>query len=142
MEKENINESNGTIDIDSIVATLESKRSQFNAAIDTAIASLRVVWTADPNSLALQNQPIAKAHSQEITIHSATFHNMSVVDAAIKYLRMAKKEKTFEEIFESITKGGVDATAQSARTLMNRRAREKIDLVKFGRGKFGLKEWS
>ena len=135
---------NVTVDFDAVVAALEAKRAQFNAAIDTAISSLKLICNTDPASVS--GTVTSSSHTSikpnpNPVIHSATFHNLSVVDAAIKYLRMCGTQKSFADVFDAITKGGVEAAESSAKSLLNRRAKLKIDLVKYGRGMFGLKEW-
>ncbi len=130
---------NDGLNMKAVIEGLEAKRANFNSHIDSAIASLKALSGIDTGMPNIAKKPDGEPH--DVVIHSDTFFDHSVVDAAIKYLGMVRKKQTTKEVLDAIRKGGVKTTDGSAQTLLNSRSRQKKDLVRVGRGELGLKEW-
>jgi hypothetical protein len=73
------------------------------------------------------------------------FFRMSIADAARKYLAMVKKKQTIQQIADSLEQGGITHTSKrfygTVLTTLRRQEKQVGDIVKVGRGIWGLAEW-
>ena len=75
-------------------------------------------------------------------IQPDTFYGMSIAEAAKKYLGMSgKKTQTTDAITDALNRGGVSASRDSVGTILVRVANQDGDIVRVGRGLWGLFEW-
>jgi hypothetical protein len=71
-----------------------------------------------------------------------TFYGMSIAEAAKKYLAMSgRKPQTTDSITDALGRGGLSATRDSVGTILVRVANQEGDIVRVGRGLWGLFEW-
>jgi hypothetical protein len=67
---------------------------------------------------------------------------MSIAESAKKYLGMSgKKPQTTDAITDALNRGGVIASRDSVGTILVRVANQDGDIVRVGRGLWGLLEW-
>lgn len=130
--------------LDATISALEAKRGQINHAIDNAIASLKMVAAFDSSSLSKElpkgsTMPLSRDRIEQLD--TDTFFNMTFIEATVKYLKMIGSKQSSEQIIKALTSGGVEIGEESAKTLLRKRAKQKRDIVKVGRGLWGLKEW-
>lgn len=73
------------------------------------------------------------------------FFRMSIADAARKYLAMVKKKQTIQQIADALEAGGLTHTSRrfygTVLTTLRRQEKQVGDIVKVGRGIWGLAEW-
>ena len=118
-----------------VLADLRAKRDQFDQAI-TVIEAIRSGGSA-PSS-----QPASPAGIVET---AGMFLGMSIVDATKKLLAMRKRTMGNVEIARELASGGLVLTSKepvnTIGSVITRRFNEVGDIVKVGRGIWGLKEW-
>lgn len=134
------NENNSTVDYGSVLADLKAKRDQLN----TAIAAIEQLQGLAP-SVAVVG--VGGVGSQvEDALRDDSFFQMSIPDAARKFLAMKKKPMSTPEIANALKAGGVttlkpDSFANTVGSVLNRSDKNDAGIVKVGRGKWGLAEW-
>jgi hypothetical protein len=75
-------------------------------------------------------------------VQADTFYGMSIAEAAKKYLNMSgKKPQTTDLITDALGRGGLNATRDSVGTILVRVANQDGDIVRVGRGLWGLFDW-
>ena len=126
-------------EIENMIEKLETKKSQYNLAIDTAIASLRAIAGIGSDIPTIGQTKPSKSHA--LTIASDTFYGLTFIKAVIKCLKMCGTKQQTETILQNVRKGGIKITDKSGEALLRREARKKKDLVRVGRGEWGLKEF-
>lgn len=104
--------------ITNLVATLRDLENQ-KEGIDRAIASLK----------ALGNGNLAPRPHQ------------TVVGGVLAHLKKVGAPQTNSQLREALQEMGVVATPPSIQTIISKRGRMKKDLMKMGRGVWGLKGW-
>jgi len=129
------------IDYAGVLASLEAKRAQ----IDAAIAAIREVAGMVPESPRAAQQQLGLSDSRP-AVAERGYEGMSVVAAAEAYLRVAAKPQTAPEIARALKRGGVTSSAQTtfSATVYNRlhkAAQRGTKIIKIGKA-FGLPEWS
>jgi hypothetical protein len=120
--------------IDAAIADLEAWREQISVAIET----LRHFGA---KGLALPSTPPNAGRIVNGDIPGDAFFQMTVPDAAEKYLRLAKATKEIPDIAEALLKGGLKSSSKNfsdmTRTVISRDDR----FVKVPKGGWGLAEW-
>jgi hypothetical protein len=123
-----------TSHIESTIADLRAWRDQ----IDAAILTLEH-FSAKGASLPSSAPPGAPRANGEVT--NDAFFQMTVPDAAEKYLRIMKATKEIPEIAEALLRGGLKSSSKNfsdmARTVLSRDER----FVRVPSGGWGLSEW-
>lgn len=134
---------NGTVDYVAVLADLEAKRSQIDAAI--AGISVMLGQAAPPASIGAQG---AAGNSGGATaeIQPDSFFSLSIPDAAKKYLGMRKRTATTPEIVEALRRGGQQNAGSenysiTVGTVLNRAYTNGTGIVRVSRGTWGLAEW-
>src|SRR5882762_6644315 len=108
---------NGTLN--GTIADLEVKRHK----LDVAIAALKALGGA----------------VDRLGFKKKSRTGPTIIGAVLAHLKKARGPQTSEQLRYAITKAGVQATESSIQTLLSRRARLRKDLLRLGRGKWGLK---
>jgi hypothetical protein len=127
-----------------VIADLRSKRDQ----IDKTIAMLEAVRSGAPVA-ASASVPVGRGVThfggEAIVETAGAFLGMSIVDASKKLLAMRKRTMGNPEIARELQAGGlVLSSAEPANVIgsvLTRRFQQVGDVVKVGRGIWGLKEW-
>jgi len=121
--------------ITSAIADLRAWRDQIDNAIQT-LEHFNAKGLALPSS-----GPPGVARSHHGDIPGDAFFQMTVPDAAEKYLKLVKATKEIPEIAEALLKGGLKSSSKNftdmTRTVMSRDER----FVKVPSGDWGLTEW-
>ena len=120
------------------IAALESRREQVNAEIDADIAKLREIGDRLAGVALSMGTPL----NVPAKVEKDTFFNMTLPDAARKFLMMCgKKTQTTNAIIEALEKGGLKkSTYASLYTSLSRRENNVGDIINVN-GDWGLPEW-
>lgn len=125
---------------DAVLADLRAKRDQ----IDQTIALLEAMRTGTP----VTQQPLdfsADVPPNGVVETAGMFLGMSIVDAAKKLLAMRKRTMGNAEILSELQAGGLVLTGADplnvVGSVLTRRFNNVGDVVRVGRGIWGLKEW-
>lgn len=133
-------ESRGFDPYDVVIADLKAKRDQ----IDKIIQSLEAVRGGVPTGAASTQVPGDPGASQT-SLATGSLLGMSIADAAKQVLRNKHKPLSNPEIVAEFKAGGFILGSKdpvnTVGAVLTRRANENGDIVKVGRGTFGLKEW-
>ncbi len=120
------------INYEAVLADLLERRSQIDAAI-TAIQNI----IKGSGAIANGSQRVTRLQD----VPSDAFFTMSISDAAVKYLGMAKSKQSTEEIMQALEQGGLPPMKyDSVYTLLRRRANQVGDVVRVG-DDWGLTAW-
>ncbi|HEX2762932.1 MAG TPA: winged helix-turn-helix domain-containing protein [Allosphingosinicella sp.] len=121
---------------EAVLADLCAKREQ----IDQAIALLKGLRAGGGPARAS-----AQPNDTGIVETAGMFLGMSIVDAAKKLLNIRKRTMGNPEIYKELSAGGLVLTGKDpvnvVGSVLTRRFNEVGDVVKVGRGIWGLKEW-
>jgi len=120
------------------IAALETRRAELVQQIDADIAALKEM--AERTGAVLN---LAGAISSiPAKIEKDTFFNMSIADAAVKYLRMMnKKPQPTNSVIDALEKGGLKRSAyQTVYSILSRRHDQVGDVVNVN-GDWALQEW-
>lgn len=121
------------IDYRAVLADLKAKR----VAIDQAIAVI------EPLAGELSTAPNPSSGSTGTSVQADSFVGLNITEAAAKYLRMAgRPAKTTEQVSEALRRGGMNVTQASVSSILRKNNRDSEgDVIKVGRGLWGLQEW-
>lgn len=124
-------------DYGAVLADLRSKREK----IDRAILALEALTGIE--GIAVFSLPAQSSASQPS--EGDDFLGMTIPEAAIKLLRRRRKQMTNSEILAGLQAGGMAMTSadplNTVGAVITRRSKDVGDIVKLGRGVWGLKEW-
>ena len=125
-------------DVEAAIAALEVQK----ASIDETIAALRRY-----QALGLQGGT-APAESRAVdpaNIPGDAFFGLSIGEAAKKYLGIVKRKQSIREIAEALDRGGLPHASGdfvgTVSTMLRRHATKDAELVRVGRGDWGLAGW-
>jgi hypothetical protein len=124
------------VNYEAVLADLRVKRASLDAAI-AAIEQLQTVGGMSSEATALPKT------IDPSSIPDDAFFGLSVVDAAKKYLTIVKRKQSVKEIADALDRGGLPHSSSNfvaTVATMLRRANDS-DLVKVGRGDWGLAGW-
>jgi hypothetical protein len=121
-----------TIDYNAVLADLEAKK----AGIEATIAGIRQMLSAG-------DQSVIAGKEQSTEVRFDSFFGMSMPDAIIKFLEMAKRPRSVSEITKALEDGGLKSTAKKlmmsvGSTLSRMKAAGDAVSVQ---GKWGLRRW-
>lgn len=127
-----------------VLADLVTKRD----AIDAMIANLRQIMSlGTPSSIAGTAGSVA-AVSKPIdpaSIRDDAFFGLSIAEAAKRYLEMVKRKQSVKDIADALERGGLPHTSNNfvntVGTMINRASMTDPELVRVGRGEWGLAGW-
>lgn len=77
----------------------------------------------------------------DVTLHADTFFGLSIVEAAKKYLRMARRAQHVTAIAAALEQGGLKKPTDNVLYGVLVRAAKGRDVIKVGKGMWGLSEW-
>jgi hypothetical protein len=134
-------ESMATDPYEVVLADLRAKKAQIEQAI-SAIEALR----GGANAAAGSGSPLPATPGSAADVDSpGAFLGMSIADAAKKLLAAKRQHLRNPEIAAAFKRGGLVLNSKDAvntiGSVLTRRANEVGDIVKVGRGTWGLKEW-
>lgn len=129
-------------DISVFLADLIAQRDRLNTAIE-ALQALNTGTTIITGTGSL-NASGASVGGNGYVIRSDEFFGMTVLDGAKKFLAMAKRPQNARAVTEALRKGGYLFASENpiatVASVLNR-ALEGTDIVRTGKGMFGLSEW-
>ena len=130
--------SNDQNPFESAIAALEARRVQVNQEIDADIAKLREIGERMSGVALTAAAPIGLPAK----IEKDTFYNMTLPEAARKFLQMGgKKPQTTNAIIEALAKGGLKRTTYASMyASLSRRENNVGDIINVN-GDWGLPEW-
>ena len=119
-----------------VLSDLKAKRDQLDQAI-LAIESVRGLSGTHHNGNATS--------TSESSGTEGDYLGMSIPEAAKKLLKSRRKQMNNTEILAALQAGGMAMTSKDPLNIIGavitRRSKETGDIVKVGRGTWGLKEW-
>jgi hypothetical protein len=123
------------------IAALEARRTLVNAEIDADIAKLREIAERSASAGVVLSARASIGMSAQV-IAKDTFYNMTLPEAAKKYLAMSnKKPQSTNAIIDVLAKGGLKRTTYgSMYASLSRRENNVGDIVNVN-GDWGLPEW-
>jgi len=123
---------------ESVIAALETRRAQVNAEIDADIAKLLEIGERISGVLALSSLATLSTPAK---IEKDTFYNMTLPDAARKFLSMNQKPQATNMIIDALEQGGLKRTTYASMyASLSRRENNVGDIVNVN-GDWGLPEW-
>jgi len=124
-----------TIDYRAVLADLKAKR----AVLDYAITGLEALISGESSSVV----PNSGETPVGVPIQPDTFVGLNIAEAASKYLRiMGRGAKSTEQIADGLNRGGLNCTQSSVSAILRRNNNSgEGDVIKIGRGLWGLEEW-
>lgn len=132
------------IDYSAVLADLETKRAELDAAI---AAVKRILGHTDVSSPALAFGMAKAQIAVEVadSLRDDSFFGLSLVDAVKKYLRMSKRKKSTKDIVDALEQGGFTHTSKNfygtVFTALSRDSEKAgSELVKVGK-EWGIAEW-
>jgi DNA-binding NarL/FixJ family response regulator len=123
-----------------VLADLEAKK----AVIDAMITNTRQMLNLGLDQLAAAAGSVAPTDRTPTEVRTDTFFRMTMPDAIIKYLEIAKRPQTLSEITKALQDGGLPTTATNLMPIVGSRlSRLKTDgkVCQPTSGKWGLSEW-
>lgn len=119
-----------------VLADLRAKRDQIDQAIQ-AIESVR--------GSSSYSQTTSDISAKDQQGGEGDYLGMSIPEAAKKLLKTRRKQMNNTEILAALQAGGMAMTSKDPLNIIGavitRRSKETGDIVKVGRGVWGLKEW-
>ena len=129
------------IDYEAVLLDLEAKR----AAIEAAIAAVRLAVSTGAQVAMGSSATGATRPIDPTSIPGDAFFGLSIGEAAKKYLTIVKRKQSVREIADALDRGGLPHSSSNfvatVGTMLNRAARGDQDLVRIGRGEWGLAGW-
>lgn len=126
-----------------VLADLRAKKEQIEATI-ALLESLRAGGVPAPGT-GLIPRADAKPKDAGSAIGPGAFFGMTIHDAAIKLLRTHHREMQTTELVPELERGGIRLTStdktNTVGSILLRRFYNVGDLVRVGRGRWGLQEW-
>lgn len=122
------------------IAALEARRASITAEIDADIAKLREIAERSGGA-AIMSANVGFGVTASV-IEKDTFYNMTLPDAAKKFLTMGgRKPQTTNDIIEALEKGGLKKTSYASMyASLSRRENNVGDIVNVN-GDWGLVDW-
>ncbi len=131
----------GSDPYEAVIADLVAKRDEMDRAI-AFLSGVRALQGGVPLSVGVAASPNS---DNGIVETAGMFLGMSIVDAAKKLLAMRKRTMGNVEIAREIQAGGLVLSGKDpvnvVGSVLTRRFNDTGDIVKVGRGIWGLKEW-
>lgn len=131
---------------EAVLADLRAQKERIDTTI-TLLESLRAGGAAVPAAQgSFANQTAVKPKDDAGgEIGPGTFFGMTIHDATMKLLRTQRREMQTTEIVPELERGGIRLTsgdkANTVGSILLRRFYNVGDLVRVGRGRWGLQEW-
>ncbi|MBL8904148.1 MAG: hypothetical protein JNK83_12740 [Rhizobiales bacterium] len=123
-----------------VLADLRAKREQIDQTIQ-AIESFRMGGMPS----AQQGQVAGAPPSPTMALEPGAFHGLSIAEAAKKLLSIRKRQLSNGEILAEFRTGNFHMSSvdpiNTIGAVLTRRFKETGDIVRVGKGTWGLKEW-
>jgi len=134
-----------TIDYERVIADLEQRRANYNAAIDAAILAIKSILAAQTHPLPGGSTSAAQHRATSLKdLSPDAFFGLGLAEAAIRYLSIVKKQQTTREIADALEAAKYHHTSRNfvntVNTALYRRERDEGDVVRIGRN-WALSEW-
>ena len=130
-----------TVDYQPVLADLRARR----ARLDLLIAGIEAEYLGKTDAMPTPDSDGASATASAIAvpvaIHPDTFFGLTIIDAVKKYLRMAKRAQHAKAISDALDQGGLKRPGDNVLSGILVRAAKGREIVKVGRGLWGLSEW-
>jgi len=122
-----------TVDYRAVLADLKARK----AALDQAIAAIEGLAGEGPSGIG------SSVEGPSVPIHADTFVGLNITEAAAKYLRiMGRPARTTEQVADGLVRGGLNVTQASVSSILRKNNRTgEGEVIKVGRGLWGLQEW-
>lgn len=125
---------------ETVLADLKAKRAEIDQAIAVIERVRGTIGATETSAIAL------KSANNGDQIEGNAFFGMTITDAAKKVLGIRQRKMSNVEIANDLKAGGLalqstDA-ANTVGSVLTRRFQQVGDIVKVGRGLWGLREWS
>ena len=123
------------------VATMLSVLRARKVALEAAIAGLEQLEASGETLSGTPLPPgIGQAQGRAAAVEPDSFFGMNATEAAKKYLGMAGRPQSVEQIQEALNRGGLEVSRESLFTILPRAAKGR-EVVKVGRSMWGLSAW-
>lgn len=130
----------GKIDYKAVLDDLEAQK----AALEDAITGIRKMLGQEQAKGGVGRKSLSPDTRNSDTLETDSFFNMSIPEAAKKYLSIVKKPQSTKKIADALKAGGLISTSQNfpnnVRTILTRVERVSGDVVKVKKN-WGLGEW-
>lgn len=138
-------EETSPIDYAAVLADLEAKRAQIDAAI-AVIRPLALGGGLPAGAAITPGTGAVNINSQAAELREDTFFNLSIPEATKKYLGMRKKTASTPEIIDALTRGGqVNSSSENFKktvaSVLDRLDSTGAGVVRVARGTWGLASW-
>ena len=124
------------------LADLRKKRAEIDNTIKVLEAMSGLKLADIPSDPSLEGEA---APAAGVEVDAGAFLGMSIADAAMKLLGMRKRQMGNVEIAKEIVAGGLVMNSKdpvnTVGSVLTRRFNQVGDVVRVGRGTWGLKEW-
>lgn len=121
------------------------KSTPFDSAVSEVQTKIEELKTTLATLLRLQGEyggaPVAQSRGAETAISHDTFFNMTIGDAAKKYLAMVKSTKSTAEIGTALEQGGLKHSSKAFPTTVRSILGQREDFTRVPNGDWGLTEW-
>jgi hypothetical protein len=121
-----------------VLADLIARR----ARLDHLIAGIKAEMAVQPDALPGPelDSPNA-AHPNAVDIHPDSFFGLSIIEAAKKFLRMARRAQHLTAIASALEQGGLKRPTDNVMSGILVRAAKGREVTKVGKGMWGLSDW-
>jgi len=128
-----------TADFHAVLAVFKARR----ARLDQLIAGIEAEISGQTDTpLAVDMESTANgAPPAQVPIHPDTFFGLSIIEAARKFLKMARRAQHATAIAAALEQGGLKRPADNVLSGILVRAAKGREVVKVGKGMWGLSEW-
>lgn len=127
-----------SIDYQAVLADLTSRRDKLNDAIAGIEAMLGTVPSAGGDASHRNDKGPAE-------IREDSFFGMTILDAAKKFLGMTKRPQSAAQVTDALKQGGYlfqsGNPVNTVGSVLNRSDAKGGDVIRVGRGSFGLASW-
>jgi hypothetical protein len=129
-----------TAEFKAVLAYLKARR----ARLDQLIVGMEAEMGQPDASVALAADDPGSGGTQppvSVTIHPDSFFGLSIIEAAKKFLKMARRAQHLNAIADALAQGGLKRPADNVMSGILVRAAKGREVIKVGKGMWGLTEW-
>lgn len=129
-----------TPDFHAVLAVFKARRARLDQLIAGIEAEISGQGDA-PAVVDLESTAASGASPVPVAIHPDTFFGLSIIEAARKFLRMARRAQHATAIAGALEQGGLKRPSDNVLSGILVRAAKGREVVKVGKGMWGLSEW-
>ena|SRR3989442_280936 len=127
-------------DYKTMLSQLHAKREFLEHELDAVMQAIAAIERLVPSGEGNSTPSVARRLPVQVTADA--FFNLSLVEAAKKYLRMVgQPARSTDEIVEALSQGGLPNVSKTSLAAVLFRALKGRQIVKVGKGHWGLTEW-